>query len=151
MARPFRAFVGRQNIRGSEDSSAAELGRILQADLADMVQGISEFVEHMHGVTAEILVEALEPTLGKALEYCPVATGRLQRSGYLEVESYRGQATAYMGFGRGGNPPYTIYVHEIPAYHEPPTRHKFFQAALDEDYYSILNNLPRLVAEAAGV
>jgi hypothetical protein len=151
MVQPIRLFVGRQNIRGSDDSSAAELGRILQEDLNAVIGDLKEFIDHMEGVTPDILVEVLEPTFGKALEYCPVDSGDLRASGYLEVEEYRGNPVAYMGFGRGGKPDYTIYVHEVPAHHEPPTRTKWFQSALDEDYFGIINSLPRLVAEAAGM
>lgn len=152
MARQFRLHLGRQNIRASENSSSAELGRALNSSLQAITSEVAGFVAHMKDVTPDILVEALEPTFGKALEYCPVGeTGRLRASGYLEVERYRDLPVAVMGFGRGGNPEYTVYVHEIPATHAPPTQAKWLQNALDEDFFSIVSSLPQLVSEAAGL
>jgi hypothetical protein len=152
MARALRLFVGRQNIRASEDSAAAALGQDLRASLNGAISNLTAFVNHVQGVTPEILVEALTPTFHKALEWCPVGeTGRLKESGYLEVESFRGSSVAVMGFGRGGNPDYTVYVHEIPATHAAPTRSKWFQGALDEDYFKIIDTVPQLVAASVGL
>jgi hypothetical protein len=151
MVAPIRLFVGRQNIRGSENSSAAELGRYLREDLNEITRDLAAFCSEMDGVTPDILVEALEETFGKSLEYCPEDTGRLRASGYLEVEKYRGGAQAVMGYGRGGDPDYTIFVHEGLAHHVPPTQRKWLQTALDEDYFKIVNSIPRLVAQAAGI
>jgi hypothetical protein len=151
MVSPIRLFVGRQNIRGSENSSAAELGRYLREDLNAITKDLAEFCAEMDGVTPDILVESLEETFGKSLEYCPEETGALRASGYLEVEKFRGGAQAVMGYGRGGSPNYTVFVHEMPYHHKSPTQRKWLQTALDEDYFKIVNSIPRLVAEAAGV
>ncbi|MEB3012856.1 hypothetical protein VJI77_07640, partial [Parvimonas sp. D2] len=58
---------------------------------------------------------------------------------------------AVIGFGRGGNPSYAVYVHEMPFAHKAPTRSKFLQAALDEDMGEIESKLAASVKYASGV
>lgn len=143
-------YVGKQNTRQADTSLSASMSRALDASLADIIDNIHEFIAHMEGVSPDILVEVLEPTFGKSIEYCPKKTGALVDSAYLEPESYRGGARVEMGYGRGGNPDYAILVHELPYAHENPTRSKFLESALDEDYFSIISSLPRIVREYAG-
>lgn len=147
----IRTFMGKQNLPKNRDATPETfLNASFKTGIEEIIEGFNDFVKHLDNVMPDILVEALEPTFGKALEYCPQDTGELRASGYLETESYRGGSAVAIGFGRGGHPNYTIYVHEMPYKHEAPTRSKFLQAALDEGYYSILNSIPRLIREAAG-
>lgn len=153
MASPrITAFMGRKQIRGNTayGSSQAALNAQFQASMSEVLQGLREFISHIEGITPDVLIEALEPTFGKALERTPVKTRALRNSGYLEARSYRGGAEVEIGFGRGGSPTYSIYVHEMPFWHEPPTQDKFLQSAIDEDYFTILSSIPRLFREAAG-
>lgn len=146
------AFMGRKQIRSSMSNagSQAALKQQFDASMEDILINLKDFIDHVDGATPDILIEALEPTFGKAIERTPVKNGDLRASGYLEARKYRGGAEVEIGFGRGGHPDYAIYVHEIPRAHEDPTRDKFLQSALDEDYFSILSSIPRLVREAAG-
>jgi hypothetical protein len=153
VSRAVHTFMGKQMIKSTANNTnmgEKALNQQFQASMRDLLAGFQEFINAMEGVTPDILVEVLEPTFGKALEYCPKDTGALVDSGYLEVEAFRGGARCEIGFGKGGKPPYTIYVHELPYNHAAPTRAKFLQAAIDEDYFSILSALPRALAEAAG-
>jgi hypothetical protein len=153
MAAPrVSAFMGRKRIAAglAHGESQAALSAQFQSTLEDLLQGFREFVDELDGASADMLVEALEPTFGKSLEMCPVKNGDLRQSGYLEARSYYRRAEAEIGYGRGGNPDYAIYVHEMPYAHEPPTQSKFLQQALEEDYFTILNSLPRIVREFAG-
>lgn len=145
-----KSFMGKQRFLREDETAESALNQQFQESMGEIIGALEEFVDHMEGVSADILVEALEPTLGKSIEYCPKDTGDLVNSAYLEAESFRGGARAEIGYGRGGNPSYTIYVHEMPFNHEAPTRSKFLQAALDEDYYQIIGSIPTLVREAAG-
>jgi hypothetical protein len=154
MARPTRitTFMGRKQIRANTANSGSQsaLNQQFQSSLAEILQGLREFIAHMDNVSPDVLIEALEPTLGKSLVYCPQKTGSLKASAYLEARKYRGGAEVELGYGRGGRPDYALYAHEMPYWHEPPTRNQFLRAALDEDYFSILSSLPRLFREAAG-
>ena len=151
MAKPkrvvARSHMGSRYKRSSQGATVAALQDNFKASLAEILQGLTEFIDGVRGNAGEILVEALEPTFGKALEYCPVASGTLRDSGYLELEEGKKSSVVAIGFGRGGQPDYAIFVHEIPRAHEAPTRHKFLQDALDEDYWTILKTIPRLIKE----
>lgn len=150
---PFRvsSFMGRKQFHGSMAGGAQQaLNAGFQQSMEEILGNLREFISFLDGVTPDILIEAVEPTFGKALDYCPVEHGDLRASGYLESRAYRGGAEVEVGFGRGGKPDYAIYVHEIPASHEAPTRDKFLESAFDEDYFSIIGALPRLIREAAG-
>lgn len=146
----MKSFMGSRYTRASQGSSVASLQTQFRANMAEILDNLAEFIADVEDSAPDILVEALEPTFGKALEYCPVKDGDLRESGYLEAERQRGKAVVAIGFGKGGQPDYAIYVHELPYQHEAPTRSKFLEAALDEDYYSILNSIPALIRERAG-
>ena len=145
-----KVFMGRQNLSSSGTTSEHALNRQFNASLGDILENLNDFVAHMDNVSADILVEVLEPTFGKAIEYCPKDSHDLVNSAYLESEKFRGGARAMMGFGKGGKPTYAIYVHEMPYQHAAPTRSKFLEAALDEDYFTILKRIPQVVREFAG-
>lgn len=145
-----RSGMGSRYVRDSQSPLIKTLSKQFRASMAEIMQGLEEFVEDIHEGAADILADALEPTFGKAIEYCPEDTGALRDSAYLETEKFRGRASCQIGFGRGGQPDYAVIVHELPYAHEPPTRSKFLQSALDEDYYQILNRVPRLLRERAG-
>lgn len=149
----IRPFMGRKQIRDNMPFAGSQqaLNAAFQSQMQDLVGGIMEFVDHMEDVSEDIIIEALEPTFGKSLTYCPKDGGDLRASGYLESRSYRGQAEVEIGYGRGGRPDYAIFVHEMPYAHAEPTRDKFLQSAIDEDYFSILNSLPGLCRQAAGL
>lgn len=151
--KPFRTKVvmGKQNIRSSDSSSAAHLSRAFQASMAGVLGNLDRFISHMEGVSADIVADALEPTFGKAIDYCPKDTHDLVNSAYLEARPFRGGARAEMGFGRGGVPNYAVYVHEMTAYnHEWPTRAKFLEAAVDEDTDDILGRVAAITRGYAG-
>jgi hypothetical protein len=149
---PIRTFVGRRSIRGSvpHHGSQSALRDQFNGSMADVLHNLQLFIDHMTGVTPEILEEALRPTFAKSQERCPVRDGNLKASGYLETRATAKGAEAEIGYGRGGIPDYAIFVHEMPMYHEPPTQDKFLQSAIDEDYFDIINRVPLLVRQAAG-
>lgn len=149
MFRP-KAVMGRQAFPGSDGSSAAALNRQFNQTLGEVMGNLNDFVRHMEGVSPDILADALEPTFGKAIDYCPKETHALVNSAFLETERFRGGARAIIGFGRGGNPTYAIYVHEMPYNHEAPTRSKFLEAAVDEDLDDIQRRIPAIVRGYAG-
>lgn|SRR3990167_1393590 len=146
----IRPFMGTRYVRSSQAASAQALQEQFRQNMGGIIDNLRAFIDEINGVLPEILVEALEETFGKSLEYCPEKTGALRESGYLEAESYRGGAAVAIGYGKGGQPDYAIYVHEMPYAHAAPTRAKFLEAALDEDYFTILNKIPRLIRESAG-
>lgn len=120
--------------------------------LRPLLQDIGLFCELLgETILPEEMVNALEPTLDLARDvYCPVQTGELRASGYVEARARRGSATAEIGFGRGGIPQYAVMVHENPAaYHEAPTQYKFLERAVYEDSTEIMGRLAEAVKRRA--
>jgi len=146
------SFMGHKQIKATMSSSASRqaLNQQFQASMRDVLGNLKAFIDELDAVSPAILVEALEPTLGKAIEYCPIDTGDLRKSAYLEARRFRGRSEVEIGFGRGGHPHYAVFVHEMPIPRQPPTRSQFLRAAVDEDYYTILNSIPRMIREWAG-
>lgn len=130
---PFRP------VRVGMSSGTVRPGSNLAQQLSVLENNFRSWVLHLTGQSGEVLREALQPTLVKAKKYCPVLTGELRESGYLEVRRTGplGSYQAEIGFAKGGKPSYAIYVHEVPYNHRSPTRWKFLQAALEEDATAI--------------
>lgn len=148
--RTFRPHMGSRQMRTSYGASSNALTSAFRDSMGTILGEYDRFVEHIEGVTPDILKEAIRPTLDKAIRYCPKDSGDLAASAYLEVESRRGAHVVAIGFGKGGQPGYAIYVHEMPYKHDAPTRSKFLQAAIEEDYGIFSNRVPQLIKAAAG-
>lgn len=109
-----------------------------------LLQDFGLFCELLEGeVLPEEMVRALEPTLELARDtYCPVDTGELRASGYVEARSFRGRITAEIGFGHEGMAPYAVFVHENPnIHHTPPTQYKYLERAVYEDSNDVMGRL----------
>ena len=150
--RPFRLSVGRKRVTKVVTPAEASYIRNINAQLKQIEQNFADFVEHIDEQTPEILDSALRPTFEKSQRYTPRLTGALVRSGYLETVKTSQGAVAELGYGRGGNPPYTVFVHErLELKHKAPTRAKFLQSALQEDAGRIEKRIVDLTTRAAGL
>jgi hypothetical protein len=139
--RPIRASIG-----GTRDGSTAA------REMQQVVDQFKSWTLHMTNSSGQVLLEALRPTYEKSRTYCPVLTGALIDSGYIEVRRVgllRGWQ-AEIGYGRGGQPSYAVTVHEKPVYHRPPTRHKWLQTALQEDGNEIQQRIREGFKTASG-
>jgi hypothetical protein len=148
-----RSFVGRQSFRGqfATDYADRTLAREFRASMDDVLGNLNNWIRHMEGASADIAVEALRPTFDKSQMYCPVDGGDLKASGYLESRLFRGHAVAEIGYGKGGNPDYAIYVHErTDLKHKAPSRSKFLQDAVEEDLSAIQGRIKDAVIRASG-
>lgn len=141
----FRARIGKGAARGSGVFGSAS------ADVQNISREFNSFVNHVRDMGPDILHAALTPTFEKSQVYCPVDTGDLVNSGYLEVIGRGRNPTVAMGYGRGGYPSYAPIVHEDTTMsHKSPTRAKWMEAALQEDYNQIINRVNALTAFAGG-
>lgn len=136
--RPLRlsGVIGRKRLdpHGGHSAEFAQSQYDARASMAAVIANYQKLVDSLEGVTPDILLDALQPTFEKSQEYCPVDTGRLRDSGYLEITSFRGTPTVEIGYGLGGEPPYTVNVHEnLEWRHKYPTRAKWLEVALLED------------------
>ena len=144
-AMPISISVGNKQYKASDVSSAAQLGRVLQPLLNDIAKDFRDYTRKVNDFMPEDLAAALGPTLDLSLVYVPKLTHALADSAYLEVANFRNGARVEIGYGRGGDPDYAIYVHEIPYKHAAPTSDKFLQKAIDEDYFNVVQRVTHRV------
>ena len=132
----FRA--GRFAIRGSLDPTSTSYTQQMRTQMKEIESRLKEVLNAVDEHSLEALDRVLRPTFELSQKYVPVDTGDLKASGFLEVTSSGGRDNATIGYGKGGKPPYTVFVHEMTEIpHKQPTRSKFLQAASEEDFDNI--------------
>lgn len=147
----FRPNIGLMRLGKGVRLSQAAYTQQTRAQLQELKDNFSKLFENIDTQSAQIVAEALEPTFEKSQIYVPVKSGDLKASGYLESSSFRGHATVEIGYGKGGEPPYAVFVHEMPIYHAPPTQDKFLQRPLEEDAEQIAELVQQGFKIAAGL
>jgi hypothetical protein len=148
---PVAINVGRRSNLNTVSIPQRKLEGNLKQQFDQVVANFKWYVDQIDAVLPEVLLESLRPTFELSQEYCPVDTGELKSSGYLQITDFRGKARVEMGYAYGGQPSYAIYVHEMPYYHEPPTRSKWLEAAIDEDWAGFTVRLVQNMKLASGV
>lgn len=134
MRRSFRGRVGTQRITKNLRPSQASYTREIRAQMQGIEEEVSAIINQLKGVTPVVLEDALRPTFEKSQFYCPKDTHALVNSGYLEAHRTPSGIHVEIGYGKGGDPHYAVFVHEMTSYyHETPTRAKFLQVAIQED------------------
>ena len=87
----------------------------------------------------------------RALPLTPIDTGALRESSFTDSRTTSEGAEAVVGFGKGGEPPYAVFVHEIQANHESPTQWKFLQAAAEQVEKEIPEMLAAMLRKKLGL
>lgn len=145
----FRGIAGYDRLPSRTSAGTkANFNKALTKDTRAAMQGIIHKVESLFnqtkGLLPEVMEQSLEPTFAKSQNYCPVDTGKLLDSGNLYVDSFKERPRVTISYGGGGTVHYAALVHEFThLHHKPPTRSKFLQAALEEDYDNILPRIQR--------
>lgn len=151
MARRLNLSVGRKQFRGGYSGGSEQaLRQQFNSSLNEVLNNYRQVINAIDGASAEIVEEVLAPTFEKSQVYCPVKSGVLKDSGYIEARQLSRGAECEIGYGRGGHPDYAIFVHEMPFHHEEPTRDKFLEAAVNEDYSTFATRLADKVREVVG-
>ena len=134
--------------RAAEGSAAyynKQFTESARASMAGIIQRFQEVINNIKGATIESLEEAMTPTFDKAQLYCPKKTGALVESGEM-ILGTNADDSAYcrIASGGGGTIPYAAIVHErTDLHHEPPTRSKYLQSAVEEDLGNIKSRFVR--------
>jgi len=134
--RPLRFNVGLQRFskktRGGLGGSTVGAGRTFRSAANSLVDDYAAVLKLIKFANVPAVKFALEPVLDQALIYVPRDTEKLADSGFLDVQQKGEITTGEVGFAPRGNPDYAIFVHEVFAFHEPPTQWKFLQRAGQE-------------------
>lgn len=124
---------GYGELQGMGNKVGSELSRVLNS-IFDQFEA--------QDVSEQIMYDAMMPTFEKSQRYTPKLTGALRESGYLEKVGTKSKPAVVIGYGKGGHPDYTVYVHEMVGIpHREPTRAKFLQSAVMEDLDLIFERL----------
>lgn len=135
---PIKGTVGRPKRGGAGfHPSMPGYARQIAHDMQQVERLYAEFIQGVGNVTPDVLKFGLEPAFERSQKYVPVKTGVLKESGYLEVRRRRGMVQAELGYAKGGDPSYAVIVHEKPARHQPPTKYKWLQFALEETFEEV--------------
>ena len=136
----FSAAVGSYTRRST--GSAYAMAQQARTDFQKIVRNYQKFVNHVENVSADIMIEALQPTFHLSQTYTPKLTGALRLSGYVEATHRGKMPRVEIGYGKHGSPDYAAIVHEKVEYrHAPPTRSKFLEAAMNETVGELRNRL----------
>lgn len=137
-----KLHVGKQFSRNVGHASDPYFTQSMQSTMRELTDTLLDILDQFSDASAEIMEEAIEPTMDLADYYCPKDTHRLVNSRFIEVRNFRGKPRLEAGYARGGVPHYGAFVHEatwVP--HRAPTRSKWLQAAMMEDLNNIYDRL----------
>jgi hypothetical protein len=138
MATKLSFSVGRQRLGRNVRPSEARYTRAVKAQMDQIIRNAQKVIESINATSVPGLEYALKPIYDSSQMLVPVRTGRLKRSGFIEVRRTRRGVTGTVGYAKGGSPHYAVYVHEnMEMYHNPPTQAKFLQAAIMQHLYDI--------------
>lgn len=116
-----------------------------------LTDALEEILQSFEDESPEIMLEAMGPIFQHSQELCPKLTGDLVRSGYLEISSRGKIPTVEIGYAKGGNPRYAVYVHEmVQIPHKPPTQAKFLEVAVLQGLDDLEKRLERGYGELLG-
>lgn len=139
---PVRLVMGKTNVRTTGYPSEAGFVRQVNEGMKEITNNLLYCLDQFEGASAEIMYDALKPTFDKTQIYCPHRSGALRDSGYLEIVQWRGTPQVQMGYAKGGNPDYAVYVHEmVEIPHVAPTRAKWVEVAVNEDFGGIIDRI----------
>ncbi len=146
-----RASLGLRRISAGTPRSAAAATRDTRRQFQQIVANLDRILDSVVDLTPDALVAGLKPIFDVSQDLVPVDKGNLKKSGFLETGTFRGNPVAVIGYGRGNNPEYTIFVHEdLDASHKSPTQAKFLQQPFQEQFNDILSRVQRFLKGSLG-
>jgi hypothetical protein len=103
--------------------------------MEQLEKNLSKVINYLEDDAALIAIDAaLDPIFATSQYYVPVDTGKLKKSGFKEVGTFRGRPRGIVGYAKGGDPHYATIVHEdMEMSHKPPTSAKFLERAFKEE------------------
>lgn len=131
MANRLHFPVGRQRLSASTDPSEAGYTRAIRAQMDMLVRNTKATIAAIENISPDALIHALQPIYDDSQELVPVDTGELKASGFIEARLGSRGAEGVVGYARGGQPQYAVWVHEnMVWFHKPPTQAKFLEEAV---------------------
>lgn len=143
--------VGRVRIDRFVSSAEAGATRDARASMDRVAKNLKRVIAAIENASPAGLAYALEPIYETSQELVPVDTGKLKRSGYIDARKTGRGIVAEVGYGKGGNPHYTAFVHErLDIYHKPPTQAKFLEEAVNQHQHEVLDRYAQFMKRGLG-
>jgi hypothetical protein len=112
----------------------------------------TRLIKTLRADSLEAVRQMLQPVFDRSQELVPVKTGILKASGYIEVRRRHGTVVGEVGYGKGGRPPYAVFVHEnLDVHHAPPTQAKFLEQAANEHAVGMLDQAGDVYRQTLGL
>ncbi len=134
MSDPLGIQVGRVRVTRVTSPSEAGYVRSIRGQMAVIVKNMMKLIEGVENATPDAIRFGLQPIFDTSQELVPVDTGRLKRSGYLEVRTEKrgGRVRAEIGYGLHGKPHYAGIVHErLDLRHATGKQAKYLEHAIN--------------------
>jgi hypothetical protein len=126
-----RPLIGLRRIHSNQSAATAGATQSVRTEMQTIVDNMQKLMDGVTQATPEALDYALRPIYDASQELVPVDKGKLKESGYLETRRNGEMVEAELGYGKGNNPSYAVFVHEdLEATHNFPTSAKFLEKPL---------------------
>lgn len=148
----LRFSVGRSRGPSRHSATHTRFTRGVQAQMAEVIKNAQKVIDAIEAESIPAMKYALRPILDTSQELVPVKTGRLKRSGFIEVR-HRGKVVeGVVGYARSEDPDYAVFVHErMDLHHTPPTQAKFLEEAVNRHFKEIPERYAHYVRNGLGL
>lgn len=144
--------IGYQRIPASTRPSQASYTRAIRSQMEQIIKNAQAVIAAIEGDSIDALKYALEPIYDESQILVPVDTGRLKASGFIEARKTGRGVTGAVGYGKGGDPYYAVYVHEhLELRHEAPTQAKFLEEAVNRHIDEIPERYAEYIRNSTGL
>lgn len=133
------SFFSGKPILGGLAYSYTGASRGGQSSMADIISRYEALIRRLRGITPTAVRDALTPAFNKSQVYVPKKTGALMASGQLNVFPAEGDTvTGEITYG-DDEAWYAALIHEsVWLNHAAPTRAKYLQNAMEEEFDAFL-------------
>lgn len=148
----IKLVIGHERLPRGAGATQKAFTQSTRRSLKSVVDNFRSAINQLEDNSVANVHRAIMPTFGLSQVYCPIKTGKLLDSGKVEVHyAKKHRIRAKISYGGNGSVPYAAIVHEdVTKYHEPPTRSKFLQAAIEETYKEVWETFTQYTKQLIG-
>ncbi len=148
----LRISVGRQRFSSSMTPAHAGYAASINRQMKNIKANLMQVINKIENASPESLKYAMQPIFRESQRLVPKDTHELERSGFLKVEKTSTGAAAAIGYAKGGDPHYAVYVHErTDLAHAAPTQAKWLEEAVNRKLHLLLPRYVRDVKRRTGL
>ena len=127
---------------GSLASFRKTFTKVGRASMAQIIKRYSDLIKSLEEATPTILFNAMQPVYNRSQVYVPKKTGALSDSAQLlSGTNEQGRPMVSLVYGNE-EAPYAAIVHEMVGLnHASPTRSKYLQSAMEEEFDAFITSV----------